>query len=217
MRPAIVAALAALGFLAPWGAAAERSPAAASRPLLAFGKACELKGLVNASAFERNLKVAERQRPGWVIVLRSEEAELRLAHAKQIAEAAAATLHPVDASALVGTYIGETEKNLDALLEQAKRLNWVLFFDEADALFGKRTEVKDAHDRYARESAATLADRLLEQPHLVVLGTRWAIAFERESAKRTVDVVIANALRKADVVPPLPWKTLCTPRPARAG
>ena len=57
----------------------------------------------------------------------------------------------IDLGALVSKYIGETEKNLDDLFEQAESLGVILFFDEADALFGKRTEVKDAHDRYAQD------------------------------------------------------------------
>src|SRR5262249_17813766 len=58
-------------------------------------------------------------------------------------------LYKIDLSQIVSKYIGETEKNLDKVFEAAEASNAVLFFDEADALFGKRSEVKDAHDRYA--------------------------------------------------------------------
>ena len=50
-------------------------------------------------------------------------------------------------SKLVSKYIGETEKNLEAVFDAAEKKGWILFFDEADALFGKRTSVKDAHDK----------------------------------------------------------------------
>jgi SpoVK/Ycf46/Vps4 family AAA+-type ATPase len=58
-------------------------------------------------------------------------------------------LYKVDLSSIVSKYIGETEKNLSKIFEERSKASAVLFFDEADALFGKRTEVKDAHDRYA--------------------------------------------------------------------
>jgi SpoVK/Ycf46/Vps4 family AAA+-type ATPase len=58
-------------------------------------------------------------------------------------------LYKVDLSGVVSKYIGETEKNLSKIFHEAETSNTILFFDEADALFGKRTEVSDAHDRYA--------------------------------------------------------------------
>lgn len=62
--------------------------------------------------------------------------------------------------ALTSKYIGETEKNLDKVFDKAEANNWILFFDEADALFGKRTDIKDAHDRYANQKVAYLLQRL---------------------------------------------------------
>jgi SpoVK/Ycf46/Vps4 family AAA+-type ATPase len=58
-------------------------------------------------------------------------------------------LYKIDLSQVVSKYIGETEKNLDRIFTSAEGANAILFFDEADALFGKRSEVKDSHDRYA--------------------------------------------------------------------
>lgn len=66
-----------------------------------------------------------------------------------IAKEAGWPVYRVDLSAVVSEYIGETEKNLSLVFQQADSKNSILFFDEADALFGKRTDVKDAHDRYA--------------------------------------------------------------------
>ena len=63
-------------------------------------------------------------------------------------------------SQLVSKYIGETEKNLERILGNTQRGNAVLFFDEADALFGKRTDVKDAHDRFANTEISLLLTRL---------------------------------------------------------
>src|SRR5262249_34681757 len=69
-------------------------------------------------------------------------------------------LYRVDLSAVVSKYIGETEKNLEAIFRAAELGEAVLLFDEADALFGKRSEVRDAHDRYANMEVAYLLQRL---------------------------------------------------------
>ncbi|MEZ4918556.1 MAG: ATP-binding protein [Saprospiraceae bacterium] len=69
-------------------------------------------------------------------------------------------LYRVDLSQLVSKYIGETEKNLQALFDHAKRNSWILFFDEADALFGKRTTVSSAHDRYANQEVSYIIGQL---------------------------------------------------------
>ncbi|MFD0744915.1 ATP-binding protein [Phytohabitans flavus] len=80
-------------------------------------------------------------------------------------------LYKVDLSAVVSKYIGETEKNLERIFGAAAAGDLVLFFDEADALFGKRSEVSDAHDRYANIEVAYLLQRLETYEGLVVLAT----------------------------------------------
>lgn len=80
-------------------------------------------------------------------------------------------VYRIDLSAVVSKYIGETEKNLEAIFAQAEDKNWILFFDEADALFGKRSQVRDAHDRYANQEVSYLLQRLEDFPGLVVLAT----------------------------------------------
>jgi hypothetical protein len=77
----------------------------------------------------------------------------------------------IDLSQVVSKYIGETEKNLRQLFEQATRANAILFFDEADALLGKRSEVKDAHDRYANQETAYLLQKMEEYTGISVLST----------------------------------------------
>jgi AAA+ superfamily predicted ATPase len=80
-------------------------------------------------------------------------------------------LFKVDLSSVVSKYIGETEKNLKAVFESAESANAVVFFDEADALFGKRTEVKDAHDRYANIEVSFLLQQMEEYSGLAILAT----------------------------------------------
>ena len=77
----------------------------------------------------------------------------------------------IDLSTVVSKYIGETEKNLSKVFQEAETSNAILFFDEADALFGKRSEVKDAHDRYANIEINYLLQRMEEFDGLVILAT----------------------------------------------
>ena len=80
-------------------------------------------------------------------------------------------LFKIDLATLVSKYIGETEKNLARIFAEAEHSNAILFFDEADALFGKRSEVKDAHDRYANLEVAYLLQRIEEYDGIVILAT----------------------------------------------
>ena len=92
---------------------------------------------------------------------------------RQVAEALAeqldVPLQRVDLAAIASPYVGETGKNLDRVLAKAKAAGALLWFDEADALFGRRSEVKDAHDRYANIEIAYLLQRLEAFTGLVVL------------------------------------------------
>jgi AAA+ superfamily predicted ATPase len=77
----------------------------------------------------------------------------------------------IDLSRVVSKYIGETEKNLARLFDRAEHKSWILFFDEADALFGKRTEIRDAHDKYANQEVAYLLQRIENHSGLLILAT----------------------------------------------
>ena len=80
----------------------------------------------------------------------------------------------VDLGTVVSKFVGETEKNLAALLHKASaRKSWVLFLDEVDALFGKRTNVQVAHDRYADQEASWLLQRVGEFAGIVILGSNF--------------------------------------------
>ena len=81
------------------------------------------------------------------------------------------SLFHVHLSGVVSNYIGETEKNLDKVFRAAKRAGAVLLFDEADALFGKRADVKDSHDRYANREVACLLKRIEKYKGLAVLAS----------------------------------------------
>ena len=80
-------------------------------------------------------------------------------------------VYKIDLSMVVSKYIGETEKNLELLFARAEDKGWILFFDEADALFGKRTNVRDAHDKYANQEVSYLLQRIEDYNGLVILAT----------------------------------------------
>ena len=80
-------------------------------------------------------------------------------------------LYKIDLSTVVSKYIGETEKNLERIFNEAQSSNAILFFDEADAIFGKRSEVKDAHDRYANIEISYLLQRMEMYDGVTILAT----------------------------------------------
>ncbi|HFA48329.1 MAG TPA: ATP-binding protein [Bacteroidetes bacterium] len=90
----------------------------------------------------------------------------------------------VDLSTVVSKYIGETEKNLSNLFDKAKNKNWILFFDEADALFGKRTSVKDAHDRFANQEISYLLQRVEDFDGLVILASNFKANMDEAFLRR---------------------------------
>jgi SpoVK/Ycf46/Vps4 family AAA+-type ATPase len=91
--------------------------------------------------------------------------------AEAIATELAMPMYRIDLSQIVNKYIGETEKNLRRLFDAADSADIILFFDEADALFGKRTEVKDAHDRYANLEVSYLLERMERFRGMAILAS----------------------------------------------
>ncbi|MDB5145450.1 MAG: family ATPase [Mucilaginibacter sp.] len=88
-----------------------------------------------------------------------------------LGKASGREVYRVDLSMVVSKYIGETEKNLSKLFDTANQKNWILFFDEADALFGKRTAANSSNDRYANEQTAYLLQRVEDFPGIVILAS----------------------------------------------
>jgi hypothetical protein len=104
--------------------------------------------------------------------------------AEAIANAARLDLYRIDLSCVVSKYIGETEKNLARLFDAAEVSGAILLFDEADALFGKRSDVKDSHDRYANIEVAYLLQRIESYRGLAILTTNMKSALDRAFLRR---------------------------------
>ncbi len=108
---------------------------------------------------------------GIAVLFAGESGTGKTMSAEVIAGALGQDLYRIDLSTVVDKYIGETEKNLERIFTEAEHANGVLFFDEADALFGKRSEVSDAHDRHANVEVAYLLQRMEEFSGLAILAT----------------------------------------------
>lgn len=114
-----------------------------------------------------------------------------------IAGALGLDVFKLDLSSVVSKYIGETEKNLEQIFDAASAANMVLFFDEADSLFGKRSEVKDARDRYANIEVSYLLQRLESYDGLVVMATNFEKNVD-EAFLRRIHARVAFALPGVD-------------------
>ena len=106
-------------------------------------------------------------------------------------------LYVIDLATVVDKYIGETEKNLDRIFAEADRVNGVLLFDEADAIFGKRSEVRDARDRYANVEVAYLLQRMERFDGLAVLTTNLRANLD-EAFTRRIDVIVDFPMPEED-------------------
>ncbi|MCQ3975929.1 MAG: hypothetical protein DPW09_21045 [Anaerolineae bacterium] len=124
-------------------------------------------------------------------------------------------LYKIDLSSLVSKYIGETEKNLERIFTEAQSSNAILFFDEADAIFGKRSEVRDAHDRYANIEISYLLQRMEAYDGITILATNLRANLDEAFTRRlhfAVDFPFPDAADRRRI-----WQTLFpleTPRAA---
>lgn len=98
-------------------------------------------------------------------------------------------LYTVDLATVIDKYVGETEKNLERIFTEAAGVNGVLLFDEADAIFGKRSDVKDAHDRYANVESAYLLQRMESFDGLAILATNLRANLD-DAFTRRLDLVV---------------------------
>lgn len=98
-------------------------------------------------------------------------------------------VYRIDLSMVISKYIGETEKNLSSLFDKAADKDWILFFDEADAVFGKRTNVRDAHDKYANQEVSYLLQRIENHPGLVILASNFKTNIDTAFTRRFQSII----------------------------
>jgi hypothetical protein len=98
-------------------------------------------------------------------------------------------VYRVDLSAIVSKYIGETEKNLANIFDQAENKNWILFFDEADALFGKRSNTSSSNDRHSNQEIAYLLQRTEDFPGIIILATNLKANMDEAFVRRFQSII----------------------------
>ena len=98
-------------------------------------------------------------------------------------------VYRIDLSRVVSKYIGETEKNLEKIFSKAEHKGWILFFDEADALFGKRTNINDAHDRFANQEVSYLLQRVEDYAGVVILSTNLRSNLDEAFTRRFQSII----------------------------
>ncbi len=122
--------------------------------------------------------------PGYRVLFHGPSGTGKTLTANLLGKRAGRDVYRVNARGITGRYIGETEKNLSKTLSRAKGQNWILFFDEADALFGQRTDVRDLHDRYANQEVSYLLQRLEGHDGLVILSSNHKASIDSSCLRR---------------------------------
>jgi hypothetical protein len=133
--------------------------------------------------------------------------------AEVIANELGLDLYKIDLSTVVSKYIGETEKNLERIFNEAESSNAILFFDEADAIFGKRSEVKDAHDRYANIEISYLLQRMEAYDGVTILATNLRANLDEAFTRRLQFAIDFPFPEKEDRL--RIWQTLFPPEVPR--
>lgn len=126
--------------------------------------------------------------------------------AQVIANTLQLELYKVDLSSIMSKYIGETEKNLGKIFDELKKSQSILFFDEADALFSKRSEIKDSNDKYSNAQTAYLLQKMEEYEGIVILSTNYLQNFDeafKRRFKHIVEFPFPDKNNRLDI-----WKTV---------
>lgn len=141
------------------------------------------KTLMNEMGMGRKLK------PGFRALFHGSPGTGKTLTANLLGKLTSRDVYKVDLSTVVSKYVGETEKNLSNLFSKAENKDWILFFDEADALFGKRTQVQNAHDRYANQEVAYLLQRIEDHPGLIVLASNFKSNIDEAFIRRFQSII----------------------------
>lgn len=132
-----------------------------------------LEEIKNYIAHGKNLKnkyqFGKKIKPGFKVLFTGPPGTGKTLTASLLGKQYHMDVYRVDLSMVVSKYIGETEKNLSRVFDMAESKDWILFFDEADALFGKRSSTTDSHDRYANQEVSYLLQRMEDYDGLVIL------------------------------------------------
>jgi hypothetical protein len=133
--------------------------------------------------------LARAIKPGYRSLFHGPPGTGKTLTATLVGKRARADVYRIDLSMVVSKFVGETEKNLAGVFDQAQSREWILFFDEADALFGKRTATSSANDRYANQEVSYLLQRVEDFPGTVILATNLRANIDEAFARRFQSLV----------------------------
>ena len=142
--------------------------------------------------------MAARLRPGHRALFHGPPGTGKTISAALVGKLAGRDVYRVDLSLIVSKYIGETEKNLARVFNRAEQRGWLLFFDEADALFGRRSDTRDAHDRYANQEVAYLLQRIESFDGITILASNLPDNLDDAFARRFESTVYFPLPRPAE-------------------
>ena len=128
--------------------------------------------------------LVRRLKPGFRALFYGPPGTGKTLTATLLGKAIGRSVYRIDLSKVISKWIGETEKNLASLFDHAQHQNWILFFDEADSLFGKRTESQNANDRSANQQVSYLLQRMEDFPGVVILATNLHRHIDEAFARR---------------------------------
>ena len=143
----------------------------------------------HGEALRNDWGLAPKLRPGYRSLFYGPPGTGKTMTACLLGQSTGREVYKVDLSLIVSKYIGETEKNLAKVFDQAQYKGWILFFDEADALFGKRSEIKNAHDRYANQEVSFLLQRIETFDGIAILASNQRENIDEAFARRFESII----------------------------
>lgn len=146
--------------------------------------------------YDWNMK--DRIKPGYRVLFYGPPGTGKTLAATLLGKYTGRDVYKIDLSMVVSKFIGETEKNLSNLFANAENRDWILFFDEADALFGKRTSVRDAHDKYANQEVSYLLQRVETYKGMVILASNFRDNIDEAFVRRFQSIVYFPKPKKAE-------------------
>lgn len=136
-----------------------------------------------------DLGLNKRLRPGYKCLFYGPSGTGKTITATVLGKRVGKDVYRIDLSSVVSKYIGETEKNLERIFDRAENMNCILFFDEADALFSKRTNISSSHDRYANQEVSYLLQRIEDFSGIVILASNFKGNFDEAFSRRFQAIV----------------------------
>ncbi len=140
--------------------------------------------LTYGAALQKDPELGRQLKPGYKCLFYGPPGTGKTLTASLLGKSAGREVYKVDLAMVQSKYIGETEKNLAHVFDRAAHHDWILFFDEADSLFGARTEVTSANDRFANNSVGYLLQRIEDFPGVVILATNLKDNIDRAFTRR---------------------------------